>query len=153
MTIWPRKHKRKTPSQAFTRSKQIYRIGWSLKFCGTVHYRHVMYIHTAKLSQSRLNIMIIFQIAFHLETSLCMYLVQPLTLVGLINHEADARSNYPCRPPPDCDDVSPSVSYPVCTGMNSLWVELRLVSMGWNQLDSIHLLNLLHFLRFNRFRL
>ena len=37
MTIWPRKHKRKTPSQAFTRSKQIYRIGRSLKFCGTVH--------------------------------------------------------------------------------------------------------------------
>jgi len=38
VTIWPRKHKRKTPSQAFTRSKQIYRIGRSLKFCGTVHY-------------------------------------------------------------------------------------------------------------------
>ena len=37
MTIWPRKHKRKTPSQAFTRSKQINRIGRSLKFCGTVH--------------------------------------------------------------------------------------------------------------------
>ena len=37
MTIWPRKHKRKTPSQAFTRSKQIYRIGRSLKYCGTVH--------------------------------------------------------------------------------------------------------------------
>jgi len=37
VTIWPRKHKRKTPSQAFTRSKQIYRIGRSLKFCGTVH--------------------------------------------------------------------------------------------------------------------
>jgi len=36
VTIWPRKHKRKTPSQAFTRSKQIYRIGRSLKFCGTV---------------------------------------------------------------------------------------------------------------------
>jgi len=37
VTIWPRKHKRKTPSQAFTRSKQIYCIGRSLKFCGTVH--------------------------------------------------------------------------------------------------------------------
>jgi len=37
VTIWPRKHKRKTPSQAFTRSKQIYRFGRSLKFCGTVH--------------------------------------------------------------------------------------------------------------------
>jgi len=37
VTIWPRKHKRKTPSQAFTRSKQIYRNGRSLKFCGTVH--------------------------------------------------------------------------------------------------------------------
>ena len=37
MTIWPRKHKRKMPSQAFTRSKQIYRTGRSLKFCGTVH--------------------------------------------------------------------------------------------------------------------
>ena len=37
MTISPRKHKRKTPSQAFTRSKQIYRIGRSLKFCGMVH--------------------------------------------------------------------------------------------------------------------
>ena len=37
MTIWPRKHKRKTPSHAFTRSKQIYRFGRSLKFCGTVH--------------------------------------------------------------------------------------------------------------------
>jgi len=37
VTIWPRKHKRKTPLQAFTRSKQIYRIGQSLKFCGTVH--------------------------------------------------------------------------------------------------------------------
>jgi len=39
VTIWPRKHKRKIPSQAFTRSKQIYRIGRSLKFCGTVHGR------------------------------------------------------------------------------------------------------------------
>ena len=38
MTIWPRKHKRKTPSQAFTRSKQIFRIGRSLKICGTVHW-------------------------------------------------------------------------------------------------------------------
>ena len=113
------KTQKKDPSQAFTKSKQIYRIGWSLKFCGTVHYRHVMCIHTAKLSQSRL-IMLIIQIEFHLETSLCMYLVQTLTLVGLINHEANARSNYPCRPPPDCDDVSPSVSYPVCTGVNSL---------------------------------
>ena len=37
VAIWPRKHKRKTPSQAFTRSKQIYRIGRSLKFCGKVH--------------------------------------------------------------------------------------------------------------------
>jgi len=37
VTIWPRKNKRKTPSQAFTRSKQIYRNGRSLKFCGTVH--------------------------------------------------------------------------------------------------------------------
>jgi len=37
VTIWPRKHTRKTPSQAFTRSKKIYRIGWSLKFSGTVH--------------------------------------------------------------------------------------------------------------------
>ena len=37
MTIWPRKHI-KTPSQAFTRSKQIYRTGRSLKFCGTVHW-------------------------------------------------------------------------------------------------------------------
>ena len=37
VTIWPRKHKRKTPSQAFTRSKHIYRFGRSLKFCGTVH--------------------------------------------------------------------------------------------------------------------
>jgi len=37
VTIGPRKHKRKTPSQAFTRSKQIYHIGRSLKFCGTVH--------------------------------------------------------------------------------------------------------------------
>ena len=37
VTIWPRKHKRKTHSQAFTRSKQIYRFGRSLKFCGTVH--------------------------------------------------------------------------------------------------------------------
>jgi len=37
VTIWPRKHKRKTSSQAFTRSKQIPRIGRSLKFCGTVH--------------------------------------------------------------------------------------------------------------------
>jgi len=37
VTIWPRKHKGKTPSQAFTRSKQIYHIGRSLKFCGTVH--------------------------------------------------------------------------------------------------------------------
>ena len=36
VTIWHRKHKRKTPSQAFTISKQIC-IGWSLKFCGTVH--------------------------------------------------------------------------------------------------------------------
>ena len=32
------KHKRKTPSQAFTRSKQINRIGRNLKFCETVHY-------------------------------------------------------------------------------------------------------------------
>ena len=38
MTIWPRKHKRKTSSQAFTRSKQIYRIGRSFKSCGTVHW-------------------------------------------------------------------------------------------------------------------
>jgi len=38
VTIWPRKHKRKTPSQVFTRSKQIYHISRSLKFCGTVHY-------------------------------------------------------------------------------------------------------------------
>ena len=37
VTFRPRKHKRKTPSQAFTRSKQIYRIGRSLRFCGTVH--------------------------------------------------------------------------------------------------------------------
>jgi len=37
VTIWPRKHERKTPSQAFTRSKQIYRIGRSLKFCRAVH--------------------------------------------------------------------------------------------------------------------
>ena len=37
VTVWPRKHKRKTPLQAFTRSKQIYRIGRSLTFCGTVH--------------------------------------------------------------------------------------------------------------------
>ena len=36
MTMW-QKHKRKTPSQAFTRSKKIYPIGRSLKFCGTVH--------------------------------------------------------------------------------------------------------------------
>ena len=42
MTIWPRKHKRKTPSQAFTRSKQIYRIGRGLKFYGTVHCGDVM---------------------------------------------------------------------------------------------------------------
>jgi len=34
VTIRPRKHKRKTRSQA-TRSKKIYRIGRSLKFCGT----------------------------------------------------------------------------------------------------------------------
>jgi len=40
VTIWPRKHKRETPSQAFTRSKQIYRNGRSLKFCGTVHLHH-----------------------------------------------------------------------------------------------------------------
>jgi len=39
VTIWPRKHKRKTPSQAFTRSKQIYRFGRSLEYCGTVHSR------------------------------------------------------------------------------------------------------------------
>jgi len=38
VTIWPRKHKRKTPSQAFTRSKQMYRFGRSLKNCGTVHW-------------------------------------------------------------------------------------------------------------------
>jgi len=37
VTIWPRKHKRKTPSQAFTRSKQICRFGRSFRFCGTVH--------------------------------------------------------------------------------------------------------------------
>ena len=37
MTIWHRKHKRKTPSKAFTRSKTIYRIGRSLNFCETVH--------------------------------------------------------------------------------------------------------------------
>ena len=30
--------KRKTPLQAVTRSKQIYRIGRCLKFCGTVHF-------------------------------------------------------------------------------------------------------------------
>jgi len=41
VTIWPRKHKRKTPSQAFTRSKQIYRIGRSLRFCETVHWKIV----------------------------------------------------------------------------------------------------------------
>jgi len=38
VTIWPRKQERKTPSQAFTRSKQISRIGRSLRFCGTVHW-------------------------------------------------------------------------------------------------------------------
>jgi len=36
--IWPRKHNNKTPSQASTRFKQIYRTGWSLKCCGTVHW-------------------------------------------------------------------------------------------------------------------
>ena len=35
--LWPKKHKRKTPLQAFTRSKKIYHIGRSLKFCGMVH--------------------------------------------------------------------------------------------------------------------
>ena len=45
VTIWHRKHKRKTFSQAFTRSMQIYRIGWSLKFCGTVH-GSILYIGT-----------------------------------------------------------------------------------------------------------
>jgi len=38
VTIWPSKHKIKTPSQAITRSKQIYRTWRSLKFCGTVYY-------------------------------------------------------------------------------------------------------------------
>jgi len=37
VTTWPRKHKIKTPSQAFTRSKKIYGIRRGLKFCGTVH--------------------------------------------------------------------------------------------------------------------
>jgi len=37
VTIWSRKHKRTTPSQAFTKPKQIYRIWRNLKFCGTVH--------------------------------------------------------------------------------------------------------------------
>ena len=38
VTIWPRKHIRKTHSQAFTISKKINRIGRSLKLCGTVHW-------------------------------------------------------------------------------------------------------------------
>ena len=50
MTIWPRKHKRKTPSQAFTRSKQIYRFGRSLKLCGTVHI-NVCYLSRRKSSK------------------------------------------------------------------------------------------------------
>jgi len=37
VTTSPRKHKRKTPSQAFTRSKKIC-IGRSLKICGMVHW-------------------------------------------------------------------------------------------------------------------
>jgi len=47
VTIWHRKHKRKTPSQAFTRSKQIYCNGRSLKYCGTVHLGRTWqdYIH------------------------------------------------------------------------------------------------------------
>jgi len=40
VTIWPRKHKRRTPSQAFTRSKKMCCIGRSLQFCVTVHWRH-----------------------------------------------------------------------------------------------------------------
>jgi len=52
MTIWPRKHKRKTPLQAFTISKKIYHFGRSLKFCGTVHsacIKQLIFTHNVSL--------------------------------------------------------------------------------------------------------
>ena len=52
VTIWPRKDKRKTPSQAFTRSKQIYRIGRSLKFCGTMHWFSFMKLTYRQTAQN-----------------------------------------------------------------------------------------------------
>jgi len=55
VTIWPRKHKRKTPSQAFTRSKQINRFGRSLKFCGTVHRQNKKYVSIVVIRNSVLN--------------------------------------------------------------------------------------------------
>ena len=54
MTIWPKKHKRKTPSQAFTRSKQIYRIGRSLRFCGTLHSHGVRLLEQCKSTSMRI---------------------------------------------------------------------------------------------------
>ena len=45
--IWPRKHKRRTPSQAFTRSKKIYHIWTSLKFCRTVHWKAFMFFFSS----------------------------------------------------------------------------------------------------------
>ena len=49
------KTQRKTPSQAFTVSKQIYRIGRSLKCCGTVHYAPGFNTHHAQGNNSILN--------------------------------------------------------------------------------------------------
>jgi len=62
VTIWPRKHRRKTPSQAFTRSKQIYRIGRSFKFCGTVHCKE-----NIKLD----NVVVYFTVGFATAATVC----------------------------------------------------------------------------------
>ena len=44
------KHKRKTPSQSFTRPKKIYRFGRSLKYCGNVHLAETTWLLIEKCS-------------------------------------------------------------------------------------------------------